>query len=328
MPETSAFAWIPPMKATIGQPTDDPAWTAELKWDGLRTQVATDGVTTVARSSRGRDITAQFPELAAFGRQLGTSAVFDGELVVFDGDRPSFSLALHRLNHQRATDQDRSANPAVYMVFDLLVLDGNPLLDLPYETRRRLLGELVTDGPAWRVPPTLPGGASQLLDLARERDLEGIVVKRLDSVYRPGARTANWRKVKIRLQQEFVVGGWLAGQGSLEDGIGSLVLGVWNGAELVVAGLAGSGLTDADRRLLSDRLVERPSPPFAEVPRFDRRATWVEPTVVAEIEFGDWPDGGMLRHPVFLGLRDDKDPAEVVREIAAPGGPATDQGEG
>ncbi len=318
MPD-SALDWIPPMKATIGPPTDDPEWTAELKWDGLRTQVATDGTTTIARTSRGRDVTGQFPELAGFGPHVGTAAVFDGELVVFDGDRPSFPRVLQRLNRQRPTEQSLAADPAVYIVFDLLVLDGNPLIDLPYRTRRQVLTDLLSDGPAWRVPPSVPGGASQLLELARQRDLEGIVVKRLDSTYRPDARTANWRKVKIRLQQEFVVGGWLAGQGSLEDGIGSLVLGVWDDTELVVAGLAGSGLTDDDRRDLADRLVERPTPPFAEVPKFDRRPTWVEPELVAQIEFGDWPTEGMLRHPVFLGLRDDKDPADVVREIAAPG---------
>ena len=110
---------------------------------------------------------------------------------------------------------------------------------------------------SWRVPPTVPGGADQLMALARQRDLEGIVVKRLDSPYRPGARSTDWRKVKIRLRQEFVVGGWLTGQGSLEDGIGSLVLGVWEGSELVVAGLAGSGLTDRVRAEFADRFVER-----------------------------------------------------------------------
>ncbi|MEL6983217.1 MAG: non-homologous end-joining DNA ligase [Actinomycetota bacterium] len=306
------------MKAVIGDPTDDADWAAELKWDGLRTQVLTDGAEIAIRSSRGRDVTSQFPELNDFGRRLGTSAILDGELVVFDGDRPSFPRVLQRLN-SRPTEQSLSANPAVYVVFDLLVLDGNPLLDLPYHARRQVLADLVSDDPRWRVPPSVDGGASQLLTLARQRDLEGIVIKRVDSPYRPGARTTNWRKVKIRLQQEFVVGGWLAGQGSLEDGIGSLVLGVWDGTELVVAGLAGSGLDDGARRQLAEMMVERPTPPFASVPRFPRRPTWVEPTLVAEIEFGDWPTEGMLRHPVYLGLRDDKDPSEVVREIAAPG---------
>lgn len=307
------------MKASIGPPDDGPEWAAELKWDGLRTQLATDGTTTLLRSSRGRDITAQFPELDGFGRHLGAAAVLDGELVVFEGDRPSFPRVLQRLNTDRHNERTMTDNPAVYIVFDLLVLDGNPLVDLPYRTRRQVLTDLVADGPSWRVSPSIPGGASRLLELARERDLEGIVIKRLDSTYRPGSRTTAWRKVKIRLRQEFVVGGWLAGQGSLEDGIGSLVLGVWQGSDLVMAGLAGSGLTDPIRRALLDRMVERPTPPFVSVPALDRRPTWVEPELVIEAEFGDWPAEGMLRHPVFIGLRDDKDPANVVREIAPPG---------
>ena len=324
VPSSSVPAWIPPMKATIGDPTDDEDWAAELKWDGLRTQLATDGTTTVARSSRGRDVTGQFPELASFGATLGAAAVLDGELVVFDGDRPDFPRVLQRLNTDRPNEHLLRASPVFYIAFDLLVLDGNPLLDLPYTTRREVLTDLVDDGPSWRVPPSVAGGASRLLALARDRDLEGIVVKRSDSTYRPGSRTTNWRKVKIRLHQEFVVGGWLAGQGSLENGIGSLVLGVWEGGELVVAGLAGSGLTDAERQRLATKFVERPTPAFAAIPSLDRPVTWVEPTVVAEIEFGDWPDTGMLRHPVYLGLRDDKDPAEVVREVAAPGRSAGD----
>lgn len=303
------------MKASTGPPDDDTEWAAELKWDGLRTELLTDGRATVLRSSRGRDVTAQFPELADFGRRLGTAAVLDGELVVFEGDRPSFSRVLQRLNTDRPSDRAVHDNPVVYIVFDLLVLDGRSLLDLPHRTRRRLLTELVADGPAWRVSPSVPGGASRLLELARERDLEGIVIKRQDSTYRPGSRTTAWRKVKIRLRQEFVVGGWLAGQGSLEDGIGSLVLGVWQGSDLVMAGLAGSGLTDAVRRQLADAVVERATPPFVAVPALDRRPTWVEPELVVEAEFGDWPADGMLRHPVFVGIRADKDPADVVREI-------------
>jgi bifunctional non-homologous end joining protein LigD len=319
VPDTTAFDWIPPMRASIGAPADDRDWAAELKWDGLRTQLATDGETVVLRSSRGRDVTDRFPELADFGHQLGAAAILDGELVVFDGDRPSFPRVLQRLNSDRPNERSVAANPVVYIVFDLLVLDGNPLVDLPYVTRRRILADLLADGPSWRVPPSIPGGSAQLLALARQRDLEGIVVKRLDSPYRPGSRTSAWRKVKIRLRQEFVVGGWLAGQGSLEDGIGSLVLGVWQGSDLVVAGLAGSGLTDTARRQLTERLVERDTPPFATVPPLDRRPTWVEPDVVVEAEFGDWPADGMLRHPVFVGIRDDKDPGEVVREIQPPG---------
>lgn len=307
------------MKAVIGPPADETGWVCELKWDGIRTEVLTDGTATVLRSSRGRDISAQFPELDDFGRRLGAPAVLDGELVVFDGDRPSFQRVLQRLNVDRPTASVIAANPVVYIVFDLLALDGRSMTDLPYRTRRRLLEDFLSDGPLWRVPPYVAEGSEELMRLARERDLEGIVMKRLDSPYRPGARSPDWRKVKIRLRQEFVVGGWLAGQGALENEIGSLVVGIWDGPDLVVAGMAGSGLTDKERRRLSDGFVERDTPPFVAVPPLLRPPTWVEPTTVVEIEFGDWPRDGMLRHPVYVGMRQDRDPTDVVREIAPPG---------
>lgn len=307
------------MKAAVGLPHDETGWVAELKWDGLRAQALTDGTTTVLRSSTGRDISRQFPELADFGAHVGVEAAFDGELVVFDNDRPSFQRVLQRLNVDRPTQALVAANPTVLVIFDLLRLDGNLMVDLPYRTRREVLANLLEDGPCWRVPPSVEQGSAQLLELARNRDLEGIVVKRQDSVYKPGSRSHDWRKVKIRLRQEFVVGGWLAGQGALEDGIGSLVLGVHDGGQLRVAGLAGSGLTDDERVRLSARFVERDDPPFTEVPPLDRKPRWIEPDVVVEIEFGDWPADGMLRHPVYLGLRDDRDPADVRREIQPPG---------
>lgn len=308
------------MKGVIGPPSDEAGWASELKWDGLRTQVTTDGDRTILRSSTGRDITAQFPDLAAFGTHIGAGAVLDGEVVVFEGDRPSFQRVLQRLNVDKPGQALVAANPAVFIVFDLLHLDGNDLIDLPYTTRRRLLGELLADGPFWRVPPWVEEGSAQLLALAEARDLEGIVMKRMDSVYQPGARSHDWRKIKVRPKQEFVVGGWLAGQGALESRLGSLVLGVWDDGRLIVAGLAGSGLTDAERDRLVELFTERQDPPFDGLPPLDKHPTWVEPDVVVEIEFGDWPIDGMLRHPVYLGVRSDVDAQDVRREIPPPGG--------
>ncbi len=312
------------MKGVIGLPTDQTGWMAELKWDGIRTSVLTDGVSTVLRSSTGRDITAQFPEMSDFGTKLGTTAILDGEIVVFEEDRPSFQRVLQRLNVDRPSQQLIDANPAVYIVFDLLRLDDNSMLDLPYHMRRQVLHSFLSDGPFWRVPPSVDEGAEQLMALANSRDLEGIVLKRRDSIYRPGARSQDWRKVKIRPRQEFVVGGWLAGQGALEDEIGSLVVGIWNDGDFVLAGTAGSGLTDGERQRLEHGFVPRAAPPFRSIDQLDRRAlgksvTWVEPTTVVEIEFGDWPQDGMLRHPVYIGIRDDKNPEDVGREIPPPG---------
>ncbi|MEM9653612.1 MAG: DNA polymerase LigD [Actinomycetota bacterium] len=316
------------MKGIIGRPPNEsgwsadlsrPGWAAELKWDGIRTQILTDGTTTTTRSSSGRDITDQFPELADFGAHLGTEAVLDGEIVVFDRDRPVFQRVLQRLNVDHPTAELVATNPAMFVCFDLLRLDGNSTVDLPYRSRRQVLDSFLSDGPNWRLSPSVEDGRDQLWALATERQLEGIVLKRSDSPYRPGARSSDWRKIKIQLDQEFVVGGWLAGQGALKHDIGSLVVGVYDGADLVVAGLAGSGLTDDERRRLAAQFTERADPPFVGVPKLDRAPTWVEPTVVVTVGYGNWPDGGMLRHPVYLGTRADTDPRTVVREAISPG---------
>ena len=242
------------MKATSTDrvPTGS-GWAAEIKWDGMRIEAtiigATDGhpPTMVLRSSNGRDVTGSFPELAGLAEALHADAVLDGEVVVFDGDRPSFARLQQRIHIDRPHPTLVEAHPVVYIVFDLLRLDGNLLIDLPYVTRRRLLNDLLPDGANWRTPPFIDDDPESLLELAAERDLEGIVVKRLDSVYEPGTRSSAWRKIKILRRQEFVVGGWLEGQRSLEKQLGSLMVGVWDDGRLVMAGRVGSGLTEVER---------------------------------------------------------------------------------
>lgn len=295
-------------------------WAAEIKWDGMRIEATIsrstakgDTPTMMLRSSNGRDVTGSFPELAGLAEALQADAVLDGEVVVFDGDRPSFGRLQQRIHIDRPHSTLVESHPVVYIVFDLLRLDGNLLVDLPYRTRRRLLHDLLPDGANWRTPSSVDDPEA-LLELAAERDLEGIVVKRLDSVYQPGVRSNAWRKVKIRRRQEFVVGGWLEGQRSLEKQLGSLMVGVWDSGRLVMAGRVGSGLTEVERTRLERLLVVTDKPPFAEVPPLDKRPVWVEPTVVVEVEYGEWPPGGQLRHPVYRGLRIDRDPADVTRE--------------
>ncbi len=309
------------MKATSAdRPPTGSGWAAEIKWDGMRIQAAIARAghngepSVVLRSANGRDVTGSFPELAGLAGALQADAVLDGEVVVFDGDRPSFGRLQQRIHVDRPHPALVEANPVVYIVFDLLMLDGNPLIALPYRTRRRLLNDLLPDGANWSTPPFVDDDPEALLRLAGERELEGIVVKRLDSVYEPGARSSAWRKIKIRRRQEFVVGGWLEGQRSLENQLGSLMVGVWEEGGLVMAGRVGSGLTEIERRRLQELLVVTDDPPFVEVPPLDRRPVWVEPTVVVEVEYSEWPVGGQLRHPVYRGLRIDRDPAEVTRE--------------
>ena len=307
------------MKAVSAKtlPTGE-GWAAELKWDGMRIQAtithADNAARLTLRSSNGRDVTGSFPELGPLADALQADAVLDGEVVVFDGERPSFGHLQQRIHIDRPNAALLESHPVVYIVFDLLVLDGNSLVGLPYETRRRLLNDLLPDGVNWRTPPYIDDDGETLLQMADERNLEGIVMKRLDSAYLPGVRSSAWRKIKVRRRQEFVVGGWLGGQRSLENQIGSLIVGVWQEGRLLMSGRVGSGLTDVERQRLRKIFVERQDPPFDEMVPLDKPPTWVEPTVVVEVEYGEWPEGAQLRHPVYSGLRTDRDPSDVVRE--------------
>ncbi len=318
-------AFVPPMKATSGSLPHGEGWVAEIKWDGMRLQaelVATADapLTLRLRSGSGRDITSSFPELAGLADAVGTSAVLDGEAVVFDDGTPSFSRLQQRIHVAEPTHALVEGHPVVYLIFDLLALDGHDVTSLPYRQRRSLLDRLVDESPAWRVPPYAHGNGADLLAIADARDLEGVVVKRIDSPYVSG-RSDQWVKVKIRRRQEFVVGGWLQGTNSLANTIGSLVVGVHDDdGVLRCAGAVGSGLRDADRRALLERFSPTEDCPFeGDLPAFDKTLHWVEPTVVVEVEYGRWPEGGVLWHPAFCGRRIDRDPADVTRETIAPG---------
>ena len=313
------------MKAELGTLPSGDDWAFELKWDGMRVQASCHPsgqassrpeAQTILRSISGRNITSGFPELMGLASHIGTSAIFDGEMVVFDGDRPDFGRLQHRMHVGEPNQALISTYPAVYIIFDLLELDGNRLLEVDLANRRRLLNELCEDGPAWRVPPLVEGDGQALLDLAAQRGLEGVVAKKLSSRYRPGSRSGSWIKVKLTLRQEFVVGGWLPGHGQLDGQLGSLLVGIYDAdGTLHFAGAVGSGLTERHRDQLANAFVETQDRPFFEAPILDRPPVWVEPSQVVEVEYGSWPDGGSLRHPVFIGLRLDHNPADVVREM-------------
>jgi len=306
------------MKAVSGEIPSGSGWAAELKWDGMRIHASVSDSSVVLRSSNGRDVTSSFPELQNLGQDLGCTAVLDGEVVVFDGDKPSFNRLQQRMHVEQPNHQLVTAHPVVFIVFDLLRIDDQSLEPLPYKDRRKLLADFLPDGPTWRSPSYVENGAEGLLAFARERSLEGIVVKRLSSSYHPGARSQDWIKVKIRLRQEFVVVGWLPGQGALENQIGSLLIAV-NETEpesiLRFAGAVGSGLTDTERSRLASIFVDRNDAPVSEGPPLDKTPNWIEPNHVIEVEYGEWPLHGVLRHPVYAGSRIDTDPNDVVREL-------------
>jgi bifunctional non-homologous end joining protein LigD len=204
----------------------------------------------------------------------------------------------------------------VYAIFDLLYLDGRSLLELRYQERRARLEELELGGRAWRVPAAHRGEGSRLLEATREQGLEGVIAKRLDSRYEPGRRSGLWLKVKHTMRQELVIGGWIPGEGRRSDRIGALLMGYYRDTAFVYAGRVGTGFTEQTLDELAVKLqpFRRMGSPFAGGPRFPRGTVFVEPCLVAEVEFREWTTDGVMRAPSFKGLREDKSPREVVLE--------------
>jgi bifunctional non-homologous end joining protein LigD len=333
---------LEPMLATAA--TALPAgedWAFEIKWDGVRAlaHLAADELRVCAR--RGEDVAGRYPELAPISAaHAGRELILDGEIVAFDdAGNPSFGLLQRRmgLTNQGRIRQRAAETPITYVAFDLLWLDGRPLLAEPYERRRELLAGLGFDGPSWQAPAHSVGDGEALLAAARERGLEGIVAKRLASTYRPGRRSADWVKVQNRRRQELVVGGYMRGEGGRSRGVGSLLVGYWDATpaeaaslgrpqRLVYAGGVGTGFTQATLAELTELLepLRRETSPFEAgwdpqlkyAARIRERGplVWVEPAVVCEVEFLRWTHEDTIRAASFKGIRDDKDPREVVRE--------------
>jgi bifunctional non-homologous end joining protein LigD len=320
-----------PMLARPGHlPADESGWSFEIKWDGVRALAYAQPGRLRLESRNLRDITDSYPEVRGLLRDLGMrDAILDGELVAFDErGRPNFGLLQRRMHVTSASSVRRlSAEiPVVYAIFDVLFLDGHPVIEETYERRRALLEGLGLSGPAWRVPAVHAGDGARLLAATREQGLEGIVAKRIDSRYEPGRRSGAWQKIKHTLRQELVIGGWLPGEGRRTDRIGALLMGLREGSALRYAGRVGTGFTDATLDDLSARLapLRRSESPFAPTAdgappvRFPREAQFVEPKLVAEVEFTEWTGDGVMRAPSFKGLREDKEATEVTLELDAP----------
>ena len=305
--------------ATPTVPTG-PGWAWEMKWDGVRCVATVDGGRVRLANRSGGDITRRYPEVRALGEALGsTEAVLDGELVVFDGPRPDFQLMQRRMHVEAEREIRRLAAelPAVYVIFDLLWLDGHPTIALPYSERRRRLAELELSGPAWQSPPHEVGDGAATIAVIEQFGLEGVVAKRLESAYEPGRRSRAWMKWKRLLEQEFVVGGWMPGTNARTGQIGSLLVGYYgdDGKTLHYAGRVGTGFSQAELERLGAKLEpqRRATSPFA-VGRVPKTAVFVEPLLVAQVRFTEWTAGGSIRQPVYLGERTDKPAREVRRE--------------
>jgi bifunctional non-homologous end joining protein LigD len=297
-------------------PEEDGSWAYEIKWDGVRAIAYVQGGRLRLQARSGRDVTQRYPELRPLAEALaGREVILDGEVVAFDGARPSFQKLQSRMHlaSDHAIRRLAREDPVHYIAFDLLYLDGRSLLDLRYDERRERLAELELHGPTWQAPAHHVGDGAALLELTRAQDLEGVIAKRLDCPYTPGRRTSGWVKVKNIASTDVVIGGWLPGEGGRSGRLGALVVGIPDDdGVLRYAGRVGTGFTQAELMRLGGLLepLGRDDTPFTgtQPPKLTR---FVEPRLVARVDFTERTRTGTLRQPSYKGLRDDVAPADV-----------------
>ena len=311
--EEARRTYAPMLATPSGDVPSGDGWLFEVKWDGFRALATIRGGDVDLRSRNDKSFVERFPTVVrALTRSVRTpDCVLDGEVVAVGGDgRATFS----------AMQQGKEGTTYLYLAFDLLELEGEPLVDLPLVERRARLADLLDLRPGGvQLSATFDDGDA-LYAAAQEQRFEGIVAKRADSRYLPGRRSRDWLKIKTQGRQELIVAGWTKGQGKRSGGLGALVLAVNEGGELRWAGNVGTGFDDAEIDRLLERLrpLVRETSPFPEPPKMPRvrrgDVTWVEPVLVAEVRFAEWTHDGRLRAPVYEGLRDDKEADEVQRE--------------
>ena len=313
-----------PMLAVTGTvPRDPENWALEMKWDGVRALAYIEKGKVRLMSRTERDITVTYPELARLGAATNhKQLLLDGEIVVFGaGGWPEFEALQPRMHVSLGAQAARLAGqtPVTYLVFDLLQLDGGRCWTWRTPTAAPCWTDWSLNGPFWQTPPSFPGADfAAVQEVSRSHGMEGVVAKRLDSKYAPGIRTDHWRKIKNLHTQEAVVAGYKPGKGNRTGQVGSLLIGVHDASGLIYAGHVGTGFNDETLRMLGDRLrpLRRPGSPFdgPVPPEHARPAVWVEPRLVVQVAFDRWTKAGRMRAPVYKGLRDDIDPAQVVRE--------------
>lgn len=316
---------LPMLASEGGSAFDDPEWLFEVKWDGVRAVATTRRPGTGAEagtelvSRYGNDITAAYPELTrTWERVLARNAVLDGEIVALGDDgTPSFALLQRRmhLRDEAEVERARARTPVTYLVFDLLAVDGEPLTDEPLSARLARLDEVLVPGGAVQRSEATPEWGTALYEAVQARGMEGVIAKRARSRYRPGKRSPDWRKLKVRRTVDCVVGGWLPGEGGRSGRLGSLLLGLYrDDGSLAYVGRVGTGFDAAELDRLEGLLAERAreTSPFAGEPAPPAKARWVTPDLVCQVAYGEVTGDGVLRAPSYKGLRPETDPRDCA----------------
>jgi bifunctional non-homologous end joining protein LigD len=315
-PRPNEPAWLDPELATLTQERfSDPAWIYERKLDGERCLAFRDGARMRLMTRNQKEDTSTYPEIAeALAAQRPDSFIVDGEIVAFEDGQTRFARLQQRLGVRQPDPALIARYPVYYYIFDVLWADRD-VRQLPLRERKRILRELLTFDDPLRFTEHRDTDGEAFYREACADGWEGLIAKRADAPYRAG-RTRDWLKFKCESGQEFVIGGFTDPQGS-RTGFGALLLGYYDSdGKLVYAGKVGTGFSQRTLDTMHAALasIEREQPAFdkGDLPR--SHVHWVEPRLVGEVGFSEWTTDGELRHPRFQGLRDDKDPREVVRE--------------
>jgi len=310
--------WLDPELATLTKERfSDPAWIYERKLDGERCLAFRDGDQARLMTRNQKDDTSTYPEVtAALAAQRADDFIIDGEIIAFDGDQTSFSRLQQRLGVRNPSPALVADVPVYYYIFDVLWAAGRDVRALPLRERKAILADLLTFSGPLRFTEHVDTDGEAYYRQACASRWEGVIAKLADAPYRAG-RNRDWLKFKCENGQEFVIGGFTDPQGS-RVGFGALLLGYYDDGKLVYAGKVGTGFSQQVLMKLHVALagLERDRPAFGRGRLPTTRVHWVEPRLVCEVGFSEWTTDGQLRHPRFQGLRDDKEPAEVVREMA------------
>jgi DNA ligase D-like protein (predicted ligase) len=303
---------VKPMLAVSGQPFNSPEWIFEPKIDGTRclAEVTSSGVRLYNR--RLFEITSRYPEITAALAQASGS-VLDGEIAVFLEGKPSFAALAERdhLSDRLAIDYLARALPASYVVFDILYAKERSVMDLPLRERKQILREELQESEFVTIADSFPEKGEDYFQAAQKMGIEGIVAKRLDSVYQPGTRSPDWIKIKKSIKLDLVIGGYVPGKGGRVSHFGGLLLGAYHNGLLHYVGRVGSGFTDKELEEIAAGFSPMDNSPFTNEPATPQ-VRWVEPLVVVQVSALEITLDGHLRAPVYLRTRDDKEPQECT----------------